>query len=157
MLPHVFVGVVSGLILGLYSGNIVWWLVLSVAFSLWPDVDTLVHLTILRIRKSSWRETFRWATGKWAHEHRNILHIPLLLMPLTAIISLWSWPVSLVFLVLSIIHFGLDSFGIGWGIRWVYPFSTRQWKFHQGSIQSWTPEELKEVVESEGDDNWLFK
>lgn len=156
MKSHIVVGVLVGFLLGFTDGAFGKWIGLSVLFSYWPDIDAVIHFIRLRVSFGSWKKAYRVATGKWAHEHRNILHIPLLIIPVTAgFLWLFDWQVASLFAGLSVTHFLIDSGGIGWGIRWVYPLSTRQWKFHEGTLQSWTPEELKDVVELEGDENWF--
>jgi len=168
VIQHIVIGLLSAFLIAFFSKTDHSWqlYVGCIICSTWPDFDSLLHLIVLRFKKGAWRGAWQQATGKWAHEHRNILHIPLLVPFVSVAIAILSPFWSLMFLVISMTHFIMDSFGIGWGIRWLYPFSKKNYKFFYNKtgvfdtsspIVSWTPDELCETVEEQGDPNWLKK
>lgn len=166
MFVHVVSGIVAAFVVavlgyrdhsfGLYLGCFI--------CAVWPDVDNVLNLIKLRMKRGGWRKALEQATGKWAHEHRNILHIPLLVAPITVTLASWSPFWAVIFALLSLSHFLLDSFGIGWGIRWLYPFNRKNYKFFydkagkptlKNPIVFWEPEELRKTVEQHGNPDWV--
>lgn len=126
----------------------------GIIFSLFVDIDFIFFFKSRR-------------AGKHAHEHRS-LHYPLLYIPIGVLIFYpfgWQW--ALLFALCSIAHFIHDSIGIGWGIKWLYPFSKNHFAFlYQYSpkgkprlptklFYSWKPEEVKSLAEKYGDDDWV--
>jgi hypothetical protein len=87
--------------------------VVGILFALGPDLDYLYHI-------------FRHGHGRNDFEHRNILHLPLLYLTVgTGIVFFIAGPMfATLFLVSSLLHFIHDSMAIGWGVRWLFPFST---------------------------------
>jgi LexA-binding, inner membrane-associated putative hydrolase len=117
--------------------------VASIFFSLSPDADFLIHLFLIR------------KTDKFSHEHRDILHNPLVFIPAGfLIIAPISVLFAVLFAVMSLAHFIHDSLGIGWGVRWFYPFSKKYYKYSHGFV-GWTPEEQHALAEEHGDPDWL--
>jgi len=151
-----FGGILVAFVLSkIYIANLTFWaIVFAIGFSLLPDIDFLI-----------WLLRHHWKIDKWAHEHRNLFHYPLIYLPLG---SLLVWCLTndfygLLFFFCSLVHFAHDSVAIGWGIRWFSPFSEKNYKFftrkHLGEkrqfIVSWNPAELKEEVLKRGKDNWF--
>ena len=127
-------------------------LVVSILFALLPDVDFIFKLVK------------HGGTKNIGHEHRDLLHYPLLYIPIGfLLIFLFSPNYAYLFVVLSLLHFMHDSIGIGWGILWAYPFSKRYYKFFsekngKSSMRlfiSWTRKEQQEVSAQFGDKNWF--
>jgi len=125
----------------------------GIAFTLLPDFDFIV-------------EWFRHGSvgGKVIREHREISHFPLTFIPLVFIAWLVFgafWAALFGSAILS--HFLHDSAGIGWGIKWWWPFSKKAYKFFSeknGSFSwrfmiSWNEEELHEVALRAGDPHWI--
>lgn len=126
-------------------------LVGSIAFALLVDIDYLFYLSYD-------------GDQKYAHRHRDLLHYPLLYIPIGMITLFFAsaqW--VLLFGITSFLHFLHDSIGIGWGIKWLWPFSKRNFKlFSQKDGQlslwhhvSWSPQELDEVATQRGDPHWF--
>lgn len=88
---------------------------LGAVFALLPDVDFWVMLARRGLKRDK----------RFDHEHRILLHKPLIFIGIGAIIIYFatSPPVTLLFVVGALIHFLHDSTGAGWGIRWFHPFS----------------------------------
>lgn len=130
--------------------------ILAIGFVLLPDIDGLVQA--LR----------RGALGRMDSSHRDLLHVPLLYVPIgTALAWLASdWHVAALFLVMSLIHFVHDSIGTGWGIAWLRPITRNYYKFFsldEGDasvtmkklLVSWTPAQQRAVAAQYGNPNWL--
>lgn len=123
-----------------------------ILFVLIPDLDFLLYLV-------------KRKPDEFSHEHRNLLHNPLLFIPIgsIAIFFFIGLNFTYLFLLCSFAHFIHDSIGTGWGIRWLYPFSKKYYKFFsdkQGKLSSnlvvsWTPEEQSRAAAEFGDPNWL--
>lgn len=129
-------------------------LLMGIGFALMPDIDVFVEL---------WQRRGKLG-GKIQGFHRTFTHYPLLYVPVvTAIFAVWGsfWALFLGLAVLA--HFFHDSIGIGWGIKWLWPFSQNRYKFFaeknnrwsKNFIVSWTPEESQEARERYGDPDWF--
>ncbi len=129
-------------------------LLVSILFSLLPDIDFAIYF---------FKEK---QLDEFAHEHRDITHNPIIFIGIGFIIlSFWSIAVAWLFAALSFWHFLHDSIpkGGGWGIRWLYPFSKKYYKFFAGKdgksarqfVVSWTPGEQKQAAAEFGDPDWV--
>lgn len=122
-------------------------------FSLLPDLDILVELA-KRGRIG----------GRVQGHHRELTHFPLTYLPVWFLVWRFFGPVwgSLFGLAVAA-HFLHDSAGMGWGLKWLWPFSRRAYKFFSNKdgsfsgrfLVSWSPAELKTVIHNHGDDHWL--
>ena len=125
----------------------------GIAFALLPDIDFFI-------------EFFKHGSvgGKVIREHRELTHFPIIYIPVAIFIylifgAMWTAMFSLAIFA----HFLHDSIGIGWGIKWFWPFSKKAYKFFSEKdgrfssrlIISWSPEELTEVAANHGDPNWI--
>ena len=125
----------------------------AVVFSLLPDLDVFVEL---------WK---RGRVGGKIHgHHRELTHFPLTYLPLVLFIwffagSFWA----ILFGAAILAHFLHDSIGMGWGIKWLWPFSKKTYKFFsekdgrfsKNFIVCWQPEELEKIVLEHGDNHWV--
>lgn len=125
----------------------------GIVFALLPDFDFLVEFI-----------KHRSVGGKVIREHRELIHYPIIYIPIVVLIYFLTdifWATLFTTGILS--HFIHDSIGIGWGIKWLWPFSKKSYKlfsekdgsFSSRLIVSWEPEELREVVLKYGDPNWI--
>jgi hypothetical protein len=76
--------------------------------------------------------------------HRDMLHIPLAIIPIFAVLyyfsAFWAYLVGLCLLA----HFIHDSLGSGYGVKWLQPLSQNSYKFcPEHIICWWTPEYVK--------------
>jgi len=118
----------------------------GVCFALLPDIDFVIHI----LRKKS--------SGRFVHQHRDLLHYPLLyLIGIFVLILPFGFGFAVFATSISFAHFLHDSIGLGWGIKWFFPFSDHSYKFfYDGKIvTSWTPGQLADQVAQHGDDHWL--
>lgn len=96
----------------------------GIVFALLPDVDFVIHRLV-------WRrpEIFDYL-------HRNILHKPLVYIPVGGLIVgfLVPGPMVIVFVCASLWHFVHDSHGVGYGNKWLWPFSSRYYGFFHGGL-----------------------
>lgn len=133
-----------------------WYVILGVFFVLLPDVDGLVWLFIPSVRK------------KWHEIHRTYTGYPLLYIPLGIIIFvLFGKAIGLLFVFCIVFHHIHDTFFLGWGVMWLWPFSKRKWKFFPDRngyitstpIISWLPNEEEKIKQWSGghDDGWIKK
>ena len=130
-------------------------IVIGILFALGPDLDFL----LLYLQKHNHRDDYK---------HRDIIHFPLLYLPIGTILifllfgKIWA---SL-FFIASFLHFIHDSISIGWGIKWLFPFSRKNIAFfHLYSrklkyglikpIHIFNEKELPLVVAEHGDADWV--
>ena len=115
----------------------------SIGFALLPDLDAVLHLTLY---------------GNVNGEHRALLHLPLLFVALTLpVLAVWGRKWAGLFLAGTMWHFVHDSVLIGFGVKWLWPFSDRWHKFFadpgtawwtwEHFHVSWSPAEVKQLVE----------
>lgn len=90
----------------------------SILFALLPDADFLCLY-------------FKKHDTKYDHEHRDVFHYPLLYLSLgTVLIALFFGKIwAIMFFITSLLHFIHDSIAIGWGIKWLFPFSKNNYAF----------------------------
>lgn len=114
--------------------------------ALLPDLDFVWHF--LRRRP----------IDRHAHRHRELLHTPLLLLSLLFFV-LFPFGVEYAILatLLTFAHFVHDSIGIGWGVRWLFPFRNDSFKFFENGsfLAVRTPTQVAEAAEARGDDDWF--
>lgn len=105
---------------------------------------------------------------KAVSRHRELIHYPLIYLPVGALLALpfgAEW--SVLFLLASTGHFLHDSIGIGWGIPWLWPFTNNNYSFlykympryHQHHprklLYVWERDRMDELIERYGDRNWF--
>ncbi len=129
---------------------------ICILFVLSPDFDYLIYL----FKKKG-------KSDEMAHCHRDILHYPLIFIPSgMLLLSMFGKEWSFLFGLGSFLHFLHDSIGIGWGIRWLWPFSKNYYAFFRKSVAKekefithficiWEPEEVKKMANEYGDPNWF--
>lgn len=134
------------------------WLVAGTIFALLPDLDFLLEYLV--------RGT---VGGTIIHFHRTLFHSPLTYLPITLFVGvLWGDAWMTLFGLCIVSHFLHDSVGMGFGIRWLWPFSTRWQKFFStknGEIHyafkyffcSWSDREMHALVADRGNDHWLVE
>ncbi len=157
MLFDIGIGVIIGIFFHSASGVFALssFVLLGILFSLFPDIDFLIHF-------------LRGGTFKEEYKHRNLLHVPLLLWPIGSTVIYFINPILVpMFLVGTLVHFLHDSIGIGWGVRWLYPFSKTHYAFiyrvRTGTfikmpkklLYTWTPDQVDEYAEIYHDEDWL--
>lgn len=130
----------------------------GVCFALLPDLDCVTEL---------------FNRGKVAahaanpRDHRDGLHYPIPLILLTGIMVYFVAGEVYATIAMSslTLHFLHDSVGTGWGVKWLWPFSLKNYKFfcekdNRNSfnpVVSWTPSELSEAIIRYGDPFWFGK
>lgn len=134
------------------------WLMAGITCALLPDLDF-------------WLEYARRGSvgGTVIDLHRTLLHAPLTYIPVALFIGSAFGPAWMTLFVLSVLgHHIHDSMGMGYGVRWLWPFSTRWYKLFSskdGEIHydfahlfvSWSDEEMRALVARRGNDNWLHQ
>ncbi len=129
-------------------------LVAGIAFALLPDID-FVRYFFLEDKMEGYK-------------HRDFLHLPLLYIPFGAVAAyfLLGNTYAAMFALGSVLHFIHDSFGIGRGVKWLYPFSRSGYAFlyiYSGSVRRglWKPlfvfdeAAIKSFDLEHGDREWL--
>ena len=128
-------------------------IMIGAGFSLLPDLDVFVELA-KRGRIG----------GRVQGHHRELTHFPLTFLIVAVLVYIYFGGVWFSLFSLTILaHFLHDSFGMGWGIQWLWPFTNSAYKFFSNKdgsfsknfIVSWKPNELKETIKKYGDDHWL--
>lgn len=157
MLFDIGIGIIIGIFFDSFSDaySLGGFVSLGIFFSLLPDIDFPIHF-------------MRGGTFEDEYKHRNLLHVPLLIWPIGTIVLMLISPIlAPMFLIGTLMHFLHDSVGIGWGIRWLYPFSRTHYAFlyrvRTGTfteipkqlVYAWTPEEVDEYSELYHDEDWI--
>ena len=127
----------------------------GILFSVLMDADFFIHF-------------LRGGNNKNVHKHREILHYPLIYIPIgTIILSFYDFSWTMLFALCSFLHFVHDSIGIGWGVRWLYPFTKNQYTFfyryqppHREKfpllwMHIWKHDEIDALAEKYGDPDWF--
>lgn len=147
------VGLLLGVLLNNHTGiPYSWSLVIGILAALLPDLDFIIPSLIKR---------------RILNEHREIwssIHYPLIIIPAVSLIGFLFNPwVGLVMFLGTTMHFVHDSMGIGWGIKWLYPFKETTFCFlyrapvkaEQGLPQKlvyrWNRREHAEIIKKYGD------
>ncbi len=125
----------------------------GIIFSILPDMDLIIYEFIKKINKNN-----------KIRRHRDIGHYPIFYIILGGILFYFiNKKLLLLFVICSLLHFIHDSIGIGWGIKWFFPFKKNSYqifyninKNNDGSlIYSYKPEELDYISEKYGYPNWI--
>ncbi|MBI2454367.1 MAG: metal-dependent hydrolase [Parcubacteria group bacterium] len=127
----------------------------GVVFSVLMDLDFFIYV-------------LKNGSAHKIHRHRDIFHYPLIYIPLgTSFIWLYDFHWAILFATCSLWHFIHDSVGIGWGVRWLYPFGKDYYTFlyrYQPPdrpsfplklFHKWKHNEIDELAEQYGDPNWF--
>lgn len=128
---------------------------LLVLFTLSPDLDAVFYV----IKKGKMDDEH--------HHHRNLMHYPLIFIPLGAVLItlMFGKEYAFLFVMASFFHFIHDSIGMGWGVRWLYPFSKKNFTFFyqfdiwnklpRKLVYSWSPDELRIMLREYANPNWV--
>ncbi|MDB5189988.1 MAG: hypothetical protein JWN49_314 [Parcubacteria group bacterium] len=120
-------------------------ILLGIGCALLPDVDIITMLF-----------------GSW--KHRTHTHYPITYIPVSIIIFALFGPIyGLLFTLAVYAHLIHDTIGIGWGIAWLWPFSSRKFLFFPddarrktlGTFATWTPEEEPAIKAEGSNSNWV--
>ena len=120
MFLDIGVGLLATIFLGhIFAISLNWTLIyLSITFVLLPDIDIVYY----SIRKLIGREH--------VYNHRALTHYPIIYIPVVALVYYFlGFFYSVLFAVSVYFHLIHDSFWLGWGIVWMWPFSTKRFKF----------------------------
>ena len=133
------------------SWHVVIW---GILFALLPDLDVIPEMIVRRGKLG----------GKEISWHRELLHFPLTyVIPATLVCVLAGPLYGFLFAAGVLAHLVHDSVGIGWGIKWAWPFNKNSYKFFSNRqngmswqlLTHWTPEELPAAVREYGDPDWI--
>jgi LexA-binding, inner membrane-associated putative hydrolase len=178
-LPALFADWANGIFAVIIAATIVgiteipwWYFCIGILLSHLPDLDAVPEL--LRRGKIA-------ASGEYVHDHREGLHYPIVFIVLGLIFiklsAFWGW----LFLIVTMLHFVNDSYGTGWGIKWLWPLTSRNFKFFNRrvnryewmlkrdgdwvdlsrdeinirTIVSWSKAELPSYISRWGHDDWI--
>ncbi len=148
-----YIDIGFGLLIGLgivfFSGEQDFLLILFGALAaLAPDVDFILYL----IKR-------RFKIDQYAHEHRDLLHMPLLFSigGGVLIFTLISQLYAIVWVLGTMWHFVHDTLDGGWGIRWLHPFYSGYFTLATYSPKNHIPTktEQREIATKHGNPNWL--
>jgi hypothetical protein len=156
-----FFDIGAGIFLGLFYGQftdaftINQLALFGAAFSLLPDADFIFHM-------------FRGGKIHSSHRHRELLHNPIIYSVLGSMIMYFIEPQLIgLFILGGLIHFLHDSIGIGWGVRWLYPFLNLNYAFlyrvrtgnHKNLPKKlfyvWKNEDIDKLADQYGDKEWF--
>ena len=143
--------------------SLIWCLFLAIIFSVLPDMD-VIHDIIKQGKVAAHAGNPR--------DHRDFIHHPILYLIIGNLIILYfghesninriAW--MTLFSILSLGHFIHDSFGTGWGVKWLSPFSQDSFRLctdpKNGEyskttlVSRWTPENKKDLIIRYGRLDW---
>jgi hypothetical protein len=153
-----FLDIGIGILLSLFFGHIFgigiswFWLFFAIVFVLFPDIDIIFY----GIKKI-------FSKGN-IYNHRSFTHYPIVYIPIALLIYFFLGPFyCTLFLCCICFHFIHDSFWLGWGIVWLWPFSTTRFKFFSdkdGKVSSqvlmiWTKQEESQVFQKYHNPHWI--
>jgi len=136
----------------LFGASLTWLLVIiGILAALFPDLDTLT-------RFFPERHVIRRIVGV----HRGLLHRPLFVILLSCL-AFFAGPLIGTIVVCGVIyHLVHDTFFLGWGIKWLWPFSELSISiFHdrRGSFVPyalvWQPEDDARIKAEYSTDDWV--
>ncbi len=149
------IGLVLGVLLNSVSGiNYQLCLIVGVVACLLPDLDFVWQLIV----------------GKYSYKksHRDGLHYPIIFTPLVGLIGLLINPyVGAAFATGALLHFFHDSIGIGWGVKWLFPFRSTSYAFlYRAQLVAenempkrlffrWTDEQRDKEMAKYADPHWI--
>jgi hypothetical protein len=167
----IFATIIAAQIAGI--ADIPWWyFLIGILLSHLPDLDALPELM---------RRGRIAASDDYTYDHREGLHYPILFIIAGVILIqfslFWGW----LFLLTTMLHFINDTYGTGWGIKWFWPLTTKNYKFLNRRVNrlrsklvndgdwenleaaerklrlytSWTKEELSHYISKWGHDDWI--
>jgi len=149
------VGLLLGILLSSLSGlNYELCLVVGLLASLLPDIDFIwQYIRTRRVPDTN---------------HRDGLHYPLLFVPIVGTLGWYMRPyIGLIFALGAFIHFMHDSIGVGFGIKWLFPFKNNSYLFlYQTGLptnkdmprkimHSWNDDERRRAVKKYRDPHWI--
>lgn len=117
MLLDVGVGILLGLLFDgfVYDVSLTTLVLFGVFSALSPDLDFLFHI-------------FKGGRLENSERHRELLHNPLVFIPLGSLIVFLIQPsLSVLFAAGALSHMIHDSIGIGWGVRWLWPLKNNNY------------------------------
>lgn len=118
----------------------------GVLAALAPDLDALIF--VARGGKFD----------QFAHEHRELLHKPLLISGIGSIFFFFfSFSFGTVWLINTLWHFYNDTVINGWGVMWLWPFKKWYFCFTKETPKNIikTKEEQREIAAKFGNPNWV--
>lgn len=128
---------------------------LGILFALGPDLDFLY----LYAKKHNSKDDYK---------HRDVIHFPLIYLPVGTVFILFLfgkiWAV--LFFLTSFFHFVHDSIAVGWGVKWLFPFSRKNIAFFylyssklrrglRKTIFVFDKKKLPVIVAEHGDKDWI--
>ena len=128
-------------------------ILVGLCFVLIPDVDFLPHVFVNK-----------GVNNTRLNIHRELTHYPIVHLPIfITILAIFGEFYGFLYFVSVLFHFVHDSLWTGWGIKWLWPFSKRNYKFLADTagkvswnpVVSWSPEELKVTEAAYGDKDWF--
>jgi hypothetical protein len=116
----------------------------GIAATLFPDVDIITA-----------------PFGTW--KHRELTHYPIVYIPLVIFLFiLMSIPYAALVTAGIYLHLIHDTFGTGWGLAWLWPFTNRRFILlpvnymrNMRAFETWLPEERPEYAHSERYKHWI--
>lgn len=157
MFLDIAIGIYSAAFLGwlLQFNPSTWFFIGGILITVLPDADFIYFYIKSKSRIDD-------------SKHRDYIHYPLIYLPLGTLIFHFiggkEW--SFLFFLCSFLHFVHDSIAVGWGIKWLWPFSKnnfaffylrsgRQKKGLKKIIFSFDKKTLDYYIRKHGDKNWV--
>jgi hypothetical protein len=100
--------------------------------------------------------------GTWYH--RTLTHYPVAYLPLAVLAYVFLDPLYATIFTFGVyVHLIHDTFGVGWGIAWLWPATSRKFLFFPWKgvpsggkmLATWMPENEPSLMEKQRDTDWL--
>ena len=123
----------------------------AICSSLFPDIDILSPA----VKKYFFK--------KQVINHRTFLHYPALYILPSLLLLTISGKLAFIFSICIFLHFVHDTFFLGWGVLWLWPFSSTRFKCfpdRDGKIVNlglvtWKENEEKEIIRRYHNPHWI--
>jgi hypothetical protein len=118
----------------------------GIAVALLPDIDVITMPFL----------------GTWYH--RVLTHYPIVYLPFVVLAYIFLSPLYATIFTLGIYaHLIHDTFGLGWGIAWLWPATGRKFLFFPWDgipsenkiLATWMPESEPSLMEKQQDTGWV--
>ncbi len=148
MYIDIAVGLLIGWVVAVLTGEQTLGLMLfGLVATLSPDLDFLI-----------WLARNKWQINQYAHEHRDLFHLPLIVgLGGALLIALFSPVYAAVWFLGMMAHFIHDTLDGGFGIKWLHPFYHGYFTLASYSPKRHfrTKEEQHAAAAIHGNPNWL--
>lgn len=131
-------------------------IVVGILSALLPDIDMILRFA----RRHSFAKNI---PERFEYDHRTLPHYPVFYIPIIFLVYVWFGSLwATLFGFGAAFHLVHDTVGIGWGVSWLWPFSTRRFLFpekgrrnREGFFMAWTEKEESALAVRYHNPHWV--